>query len=302
MRFGRLLWGFIILFIGVLLLGINFGWWNESVWRSAFDLWPLFLILLGAGIIFGKDSIIPAVLLVAMSILGILYISNFKDLNKKMNTGRSENVETQKFSYDTDTNIEEVKLDLNLGAANIEVNSLNNDSKLYEVFFESNSEIRAKNNINGNVADINFSEDHRDFGIFNPGNTKRNFSLSLNKSIPMEINIDSGASKLDLDFSAIKLTKLKINAGASKSNIKIGSVIDKVTMGFDIGASKSNILLPKEYALCIISDSGLLENNFGELGLKKQDNTYKSDDFDSSPKQIELRVSADASTLEIERY
>jgi hypothetical protein len=302
MKFGRLLWGVILLSIGIVLLGINLEWWDSTVWNSLFDLWPILIILLGIRVIFGGNNIITSIFLIIAVLLGILYISNYRDLRTKIEDQQEEKIETTEktFSNDLSENIKSTKVNIELGAANINISGSSNN-KLFEGSFSSSTNIKTKSTISDGVSIINISEDIKDFDI-SKQKEKRNFNIYLNKNLPTELKISSGASKYDLDLSSIKITTLEVNAGASNGQIKIGKEIEKVKVKIDAGASKTTILIPSEFSILVNSDSALIKDNFEEIGLKKDGDTFKSENFTNNTKQIEIKLSAGASTINIERY
>lgn len=102
MKFGRLFWGLILLFVGVILLGVNFGWWDSSVWLRVVDLWPLFFVVIGIGIIFGNNSPIGFILLLLMVTFSIAYVSNYKNLRNRIGKSDSISLFSQNISGDPD--------------------------------------------------------------------------------------------------------------------------------------------------------------------------------------------------------
>ena len=51
MTAGRVIWGLIVLVLGVLLLAANFGWIDRGFVLSLWQLWPLILVLIGIGLL-----------------------------------------------------------------------------------------------------------------------------------------------------------------------------------------------------------------------------------------------------------
>jgi NADH-quinone oxidoreductase subunit L len=72
MTAGRVIWGLIILVLGVLLLAANFGWIDWGFVLSRWQLWPLILVLIGIGLLFrGRNQALGAVVMVVVVLLGI---------------------------------------------------------------------------------------------------------------------------------------------------------------------------------------------------------------------------------------
>jgi len=305
MSFGKIFWGFVFLFIGVALLGNNFNWWNINIWQSIASLWPIILILLGISIAFGESSPIAIVLFIIVLIGSLLYITSpgkISDDHFSFNVKNENNnsVTTRNYTFPL-AEIQHGQINLDLGAANINFNALNNNDSLYEASFRSSSELNIQNQIEGDVANINMKDDFQGFSNFTNG-TDRKFDLNLSKKIPFDLRINSGASKLGLNLRELIVNNLEISAGASSQEITISNLADLVKVKIDAGASKIKLNLPKEFSLKILNESGLLKNNFEDLSLNKSGNTYKSSDFDSNTKKIDLEIRAGASNITIERY
>lgn len=72
MKFGRLIWGLIILIAGVLFLGINFGWWSPDIFLCLASLWPVLIILIGLSIALGHDNPVLIVLTLIIILLSVI--------------------------------------------------------------------------------------------------------------------------------------------------------------------------------------------------------------------------------------
>src|SRR3990167_9866650 len=70
---------YIVIIIGLILLGINLGYLDESVWRIIWKFWPLLLILFGVSMLTKKalpkyTRIIIGLVILAAVILGVIYM------------------------------------------------------------------------------------------------------------------------------------------------------------------------------------------------------------------------------------
>lgn len=65
----RLVVGLAILFIGLLFLGVNIGWWSPAVWMYVVQFWPVLLIIYGVALLL-RNAI--ATLIVALGLLLLL--------------------------------------------------------------------------------------------------------------------------------------------------------------------------------------------------------------------------------------
>lgn len=304
MSFSKIFWGFVFLLLGVSLLGVNFHWWNINIWHSILSLWPVILILLGISIAFGESNPIGVILFIIVLIGALVFVlSPIKISDDHFSFGtKSEqsDFKTKNYSLPLSGEIKKAEINLDLGAANINFKSLDNNY-LYDATFKSSTDLNTTDVIDGDTAKITLKEDFQGFANFANGN-ERQLDLNLNKNMPLDISINSGASKLNLNLADLIINNLQISAGASNQDITVGAKSDVVKVIIDAGASGITLRLPKEYSLKILSESGLLKNNFDNLSLEKSGNIYKSSDFESNAKKIDLEIRAGASNMQIERY
>ncbi|MEI6498356.1 MAG: DUF5668 domain-containing protein [bacterium] len=301
MNKSRFLSGTFFLFIGFVLLGTNLHWWNIDVWNVLFAFWPLILILIGLAMII-RNNVVMTIIAFAM-IVAILLITktnpNLVD-NGSFHFFNNEPLTSELSSKPLETNTTTAKFNIDLGALNITTRELPSDSPdLFTSTSKLNKNLKIEEHFTNNVKEINFSEDIAT-STFSKEN--REFNLNLTQLIPIEINLKTGASKADLDFRKLQITKLNIDSGASASDISFGSLVKSVETTINTGASKYTINIPKEYAINIISDSGLLAQNFSSLNLEKTENNYKSRDWESNDKKMKFNFSAGVSKIDILQY
>ena len=91
MKFDKIIWGVLLLFIGGVLLMDNFDLIN-FYWRNVWDFWPIFLIILGVNILFNRNNsqtgniISLGILVVA---LGVLFVKGQQEPTSKYWWGKS---------------------------------------------------------------------------------------------------------------------------------------------------------------------------------------------------------------------
>ncbi len=307
MKYSRLFWGLLVIMFGVIILGLNLGFWTNDVWSSLLELWPLLLVLIGINLIFGENNPIALILLSLVIIFGILYTVDYRGVREKVmpESIRQENnnksVKKQNFSYDIPSNLKDANYKINIGAADIKIGA-DTENKLYQGFFNSFNNLNTHVNVSNGSARITLEDKNFSFHINSDKDFQRELNLKLNREVPSDLDINTGASNLDLDLSDLKIKNLSIDAGASKQEVKLGSNENKINAKISAGVSKVVISVPKDFALKVTSDTALSSTNFSELGLSQNGKTYTSENFDNSPKQLILNVSSGASTININRY
>jgi len=297
MKLGSLLSGMFWIFIGILILGVNSHWWSSDIWYQLLAIWPLILVIAGIRLIFGDKNPVSFFLCILCILLGFVFISNYMGLREKyIPTPTSQEQSSTKLLGD----YKESKILLNIGAADVKINALPaSNFNLYDFAYISEAGMAIDDKSIGETADIALSEkENSSFYRFN----KRSLDLKLSTAIPTNLTINSGATNLDLDLSALSIKDLGISCGASSGIIKIGEKIKKVNVNLSTGASDFKILLPKNYAIWIESKTALSKESYESLGLEKNGQSYKSKDFDNSDTQIKVTINAGVSSFDINTY
>ena len=158
----------------------------------------------------------------------------------------NRNVESSKVSIEKDK-ADELELELNIGAGELNVNGEANE--WVEGTIEYNND-KLKPDVSYKVSgDKGIGVIEQDDGLFNKVNfdeVENKWDLKLNNDIPIELIVNSGASKSNLDLKGLNLSGLEVNAGVGDMTIDLGG---KWKESFDaslhMGVGKSKIILPK---------------------------------------------------------
>lgn len=314
----KFLFGFFFITIGSLLLAQNFYpfFAFESVWR----LWPSILLLLGI------SSLVKQVTLKKILMSGIGLIAGIIIFSDGYHTGIV-------IDSDTDEQVSEIRdsvsvlfdpalsdtsyLSISAGAASIDI-GLNEDSSLilikkHSEVLENDSEVNG-----GNMDEVDsgssFSIDHKirdginrvdlEFGgnltLF--GNQKlKKANVMLNPKALWNIDIDGGATSLKADLSALRISSLNLEVGASSVTLKLGSIQDSSFYHIEGGAAKFFIEIPEDAGCRITQESGLSKHDFPNF-INKGDNVYETPNYASSKKKIILDIQTGVSSLTVQRY
>ena len=300
MSIGKFLWGFVIIFVGLILLLVNFGILDPSIWNEIWRLWPLIIIIAGISIISRSLPAIGQIILNILVILivifaGVWIINNQKSVDS---SPINSSVGTQIIQEETSDSIKNSSVTINTGAT--ELNMSRSTDKLIDGSVEGNFPVEVVRSSSGDQENLTLNSNVR--GSLFSTSFKNVWNLSLNNSLPTTLAINTGALKGNLDFSEINLKSLDVKAGASAFDITLGDKADKLTSEMNIGASSIKIRIPKSVGLKLTAETGLSSNNFSSQDLTKSDKTYTSSDYDKADKKVELTLKAGASSIELERF
>lgn len=296
--------GVVLLILGLLWLLSNlnlFDYDMSALIRSFGDLWPLIIVLIGAGMIVQNKVaervmwILFLLILVGYSIF--LQVGNpFSNRIDGNQNGNNPIPVSDTYSYPLYESLQEGNLNLRIGATRFNLEDISSDNileldttieNLYvDVTKNGTANIEISNQ--GNWVNVGDSSDNR-------------LNLGLQGEIPWIIDMEGGAIDADMDLSSIPLKSMDLSIGAGDLSLRLGSLWEGTTLNLKSGVSQVDLFVPQDAALIIHMTGALNDTNIDSLGLIKDGNTYRSPDSQSG-KTLELNIEMGLGQLNITRY
>lgn len=295
MTVNRIFWGTIVICLGLLWLFSNLGLLPSTIWYQAWRLWPILIILWGFSILFSKSSVKSSWFsITTLLIIGIVFSAFVIIFQNEKVEGQTANIKERVFE-----DVESAHLIFALGAVNF---SLSGGSEyLLEGQSKTFSGVEVTNTKDAGIQTISLKQAPVHNFIFGP-NLTNIINLKTNSDLPLSIDIDSGASKIDLDLREVRIESLDIDSGATSSAIVLGDNINEVEVNISSGASDFNVKIPTSFAIKVKNKSGLSGNNFNTFGLKQNGDTWISQDYGQNDKVVIINFESGVSNLNIEKY
>ena len=125
--------------------------------------------------------------------------------------------------------------------------------------------------------------------------------VTLNGSIPWEIRVRGGASRLDADLSGLRLTFFDVAGGASRVALRLPKPSGTVHLRVGGGASNVTIRRPERVAARVRVGGGatklsLDEQHFGAVGGETR---LESPDYATAVDRYEIEVAGGANNLTV---
>ncbi|MDD4848145.1 MAG: DUF5668 domain-containing protein [Bacteroidales bacterium] len=308
MKKSSIIWGFILIIIGLLILLrsfdiIYFSWW--TFW----NLWPIVLILIGISIIPMKDWIKTTAIIVVMSISLLLIVRpnngehesfchhffnewNFDDEDwddwKDEIKGIKEELENMgDANYVTlfDANVTKVNLDVELtDCDSFSIKNNTNNNLIFETFGYSSYNLQSNTIDNEATCSIT------------PINSDSKMSKAILRLDPYRtyaLKIATKSEYNNYDFSDLDVSNLQLTAVDDNSfwKIKFGNKNANATVQLNTNDELDSIqiMLPTNMGISVTASdiSDLPEWN----GLKKSGTEWVSDNYSSATEKINMIVS-----------
>jgi hypothetical protein len=290
----RWIWGLIIVFIGVVLLGANLGWWSTTAVLDLWQLWPLILILWGVSLIFKRWSFGWIIVLIAF--LAGLWIAVAWLLPNSLPSPIKHSQEQSKisdFNENLASDITSAEVTIKAGASEINVSA--STDKLFEGTLDGPDDpnISVQNENGKAIVEINTTQNNHGVNF-----RKNKLDLKLSNKIPIKLNFDSGASSINADCSDLVLSGSILKVGASSIDLKINKVVGNAQIDINAGASSISLSAPKDLGIQIKTKSGLSSSNFRDF-TKTSDNVYQNANYQDKSQKLFINIDSGVSSIEV---
>ena len=312
MSYRKIFWGVILVLIGILFILKNVGLIYFD-WVTIWRLWPLILILWGVSLIPVKDylKLIFSVAAIAISFILVNtydktgYYSfdwdgrgNHHERNSD-NDNWSEGTAEQELFQSYDSAIKHVVLNLDAAAGDFRLNDTAPSDKLLTFWKKGtigNYSMTSNDDSTSTEINLNIQDSHVKFN-----NKGMRVKLGLNPNPVWDLNFDIGAASIDFDLSSYKVERLSIDGGASSIDVRLGDLNDLTEVEINAGASSIDIQIPETTGAELRTETVLSSRNF--QGFKKiKSGLFRTDNYETATKKINMSIDAGVSSVDIRRY
>lgn len=266
MRSGGLFWAVILILGGLLLLLNNFGivavGWNV--------IWPLFIVAAGVWLL-ARAFIAPHMARASQQVVVPLEGAG------------------------------QARIRMQHGAGSLEVGAGAAGDTLMTGSFGGGLDYRTERR--GNSVELGMKTPSAAFGGFPffwmPGGTL-DWSVSLNPAVALTLDLEMGAAATTIDLSALRVTDLKVQTGASSTRLTLPASAGRTHAELHVGAASMSIQIPDGVSARIRTQSGLASVDVDTRRFPQVDNRlYQSPDFTAAANSVDLSVEAGVGSVSI---
>lgn len=151
--------------------------------------------------------------------------------------------------------------------------------------------------VEGGVGSLSINQQSANQLMANSDNT---WKLKVNNHVPLELEVDVGAGRGDLNLANVDLTRLELNIGAGQANVDLtgerGKDLEAEIHG---GVGEAVIRLPKNVGVVATVHGGL--GSVDVHGLKEEDGEYTNAAYGKAPNTIHLTVEGGIGHIRLEQ-
>jgi hypothetical protein len=135
-------------------------------------------------------------------------------------------------------------------------------------------------------------------GALAPGSAL-DWTVSLSESVPLTLDIETGASDNQFDLSALKVSELRIKTGASAASLTLPAGAGATRVAISGGAASVDLRVPPGVAARITISGALADVNVDTSRFPRQASGYISADFDTAANRVDLAVELGLGSIRI---
>jgi hypothetical protein len=261
MRRGTIFWGSVLILIGIALLLDNLGLLgNINVWSL---FWPMLLILLGVRILYG---------------------TLFR---------RSAKREQASVPLD---GASKGRIKLNHGAGRLEIQAGANPNNLLDGDFDSGVDLTQKHEGDTRYARLQMPSMFFPFW-YDPGSL--DWRIRISREVQLTLDIDSGASELQMDLSDTLVNELRLKNGASSSRVTLPANAGMTKVFVEAGAASVDFTVPQNVSARVRMRGALTSLNVDTSRFPHNGETYQSADFDSAVNKVDIDIQMGAGSASV---
>jgi len=261
MRRGEIFWGSLLVVLGVLFLLKTAGFITGDVFGW---FWPFVVIGFGVWILLG----------------GLIKRGNYEH--------------AEKFSVPLQ-GAKEALLTINHGVGHIELRSGANAGDF--LTGAAGTGMNLSSRLNGDKLEVKIDAGPSFIPFIGPEGGV--WQYRLDQDLPTIIDLDAGASRLDIDLSDLHVTHFSFEGGASNLNLTLPARVANSLLDIEAGAANIELHVPQGVAMRFRTKSiGSL--NIDETRFpRRESGIYQSSDYDGAQYRAEVTVDGGATSIKI---
>jgi hypothetical protein len=127
----------------------------------------------------------------------------------------------------------------------------------------------------------------------------RDWDVRLNESVPLELNLKTGANEAQLDLTDLRVTGLRYETGASSTELTLPARAGHTRVDISAGAASFNIRVPEGVAVRLRSRGGLSSTDVDTQRFPRQGEVYQSLDYETAANRAEISVEIGAGSVRV---
>ncbi|NLE75415.1 MAG: hypothetical protein GX605_01520 [Chloroflexi bacterium] len=130
-------------------------------------------------------------------------------------------------------------------------------------------------------------------------NARPDWDVQLNQNVPLSLEVETGASDVTLDLSALQVRELEISTGASAVEVTLPAAAGHTQVEMEGGAASFKLRVPEGVAARIRSTGGLSGTTVDTTRFPRLGDIYQSPDYDTAIHRVDLKLETGVSSVDV---
>jgi hypothetical protein len=301
-RRGGLVGPIILIGAGIMFLLNNMGVLGWNVWFELLRLWPVLLIAIGLDILIGRRSAVGS-LVIAVLLLGVLGTAIWLAVPGSPVLATGQGLTTQQINQPLEGATRAV-VDIAPGIGELRISAGQESAGLVEgqVSLAQNEQLTRNFNKIGNTANFTLrtegTADTWPFGFAQTQWQNKTWTLQLGRDVPIDLRLETGIGKADVDLSGLNITSLNVNTGVGQTVLTLPRQ-GRLNASIEGGVGEARITVPAGMAARIHTNGGLGKTNV-KGNYVHQGEEYVSPNYDSAENQVDLTINGGVGNVTIQ--
>lgn len=310
MNSGRVVLGALLIAAGIVWLLAGYGWlpvtWGllELVFRYGRFIWPLLIVAAGVMILAGRGSrAVLLTILIVVAMVALLWPLAFlvagpgyfiEDIQH-----RSIPVDQVTVAVPRDPSVIAARLVATGGIADVAITGGSREHLVSGTVTGALTRPEVSWHVAGNKAEVLLDAPVGNFLM--PRSRPRmllHTSLQLHDSIPWELQLELGASRVDIDLRDVTVSGLELNTGAAKIDAVFGDLMDGARIKVAAGAGEISLTFPRTVGVELRVAGAFGTRHLADFS-RLDDDTYRSNNWEQAGKRIHVHVDAGVHSLNV---
>lgn len=125
------------------------------------------------------------------------------------------------------------------------------------------------------------------------------WTVGVTGEVPVDIRVESGAARAELDLHAVRLRRLEIQTGASETRVRLPAAAGMTEVRAETGAAALTLEVPAGVAARIRSRMALGSTQVDEGRFPRSADGYASRDYDGATHRVDIDIQGGVGSVRI---
>jgi hypothetical protein len=130
-------------------------------------------------------------------------------------------------------------------------------------------------------------------------NHDANWTIGLTSEVPLDLRLDTGASRARLDLRESRLRRLQLKTGASETTVVLPQAAGVTDVRAEAGAASLTFVIPTGVAARIKTSVGLGSTQIDQSRFPRMGDGYQSTDYASAANRVDLNISGGVGSVQV---